>query len=462
MSSTYPSGGGFGLLARYRQTFAHYWKQRHQSPSLLLTADEAEFSPPALALEERPVSPTMRLTARVLLAFVALAVAWSILAKVDIVVNATGKVIPSGRTKTIASVDTASVRAIHVTEGQVVKTGDVLIELDAREHEAERDKATGDELVARLQIARSRALITAIELRQPPRLARVLGVSADAWHDAQLHLTGQYLEYTSKLAQLEADIEHDEIAMPLAVERERIYESLLQNHDVSTDAWLAKKQDRVDLEGRLVDARNARLVLIAQTKKEAYDALTDASKTAASSEQDAVKAGSHARWLTLRAPVDGTVQQLAVHTVGGVVPAAQPLLVIVPEEKRIEVEATLPNKDIGFVQEGQRAEVKITAFDYTKYGTISGRVTMVSRDAIQGSAGKEEKNAKEDDDDKDRGLVYSVKVVLDKPIIRVEGRDVPLTPGMSADVDIKTGTRRIIEYVLSPLLRHQHESLHER
>lgn len=414
---------------------------------LLMTADEAEFSAPAVALEERPVSPTLRLTAAVLSAFVLLTLAWAVFSQVDIIVNATGKVIPNGWSKSIASVDTASVRAMHVYEGQMVRTGDVLIELDAREHEAERDKATGDELAARLQMARSRALITALEQHRLPQLSLVPGVSPNELQDAQSHLTGQYLEFSAKLEQLESDIERYQAALPLAVEREGIYESLLQNHDVSKDSWLAKKQDRLDLEGRLADARNARLVLIAQTRKEAYDALTDASKAAASSEQDAVKAVSHARLLTLRAPVTGTVQQLDVHTVGGVVQAAQTLLVIVPLEKRVEVEAFLKNKDVGFVHEGQTAEIKINAFDYTKYGTITGRVTTVSHDAIE---------------DKDRGPGYSVKVLLDHAVMRIEGHDVAITPGMSADVDIKTGERRIIEYVLSPLLRRQHESLHER
>lgn len=447
MSSLPTVRASFGLLERYRQTLAHYWKERHRAPGLLLTTDEAEFSPPALALEERPVSPTLRLTAAVLTCFILIALGWAIVSRVDIVVNATGKVIPSGWTKTIASVDTASVRAVYVTEGQAVRAGDVLIELDAREHEAERNKATGDEIAARLQVARSRALIAAIDSHRPPKLEPVAGVAADALQDARLHLTGQYLDYSTKLVQLDADIERYETAVPLALERERIYENLLQNQDVSTDAWLAKKQDRLDMEGKLGDARNARSVLIAQTRKEAYDALTDASKTAAASEQDAVKETSHERWLTLRAPVDGTVQQLTVHTVGGVVQAAQPLLLIVPAEKRVEVEAMLQDKDVGFVQEDQSAQIKVAAFDYTKYGTLSGRVVTVSHDSIE---------------DKDKGLVYSVKVVLDKPVIRVQGRDVPLTPGMSVDVDIKTGTRRIIEYVLSPLLRHEHESLHER
>jgi len=447
VSAEFPESSFGGLLARYRDTLAYHWRERHRRLGTLLRADEAEFSPPALALQERPVSPTLRWTAGVLVMLVATALAWAVLARVDIVVGATGKVIPSGRTKTVASVDTVTVRAIHVTEGQAVKAGDVLLELDAREHEAERDKATGDEVVARLQMARSRALIDAVDSRTPPKLTPVAGVSADQLHEAQLHLAGQYQDFEAKLAQLDGDIGRYSRAVPLAQERETIYESLLQNHDVSTDAWLAKKQDRVDLEGRLGDAIHSRSALIAQTKREAYDAFTEASKTAASSRQDAVRAGSHARLLTLRAPVDGTIQQLTVHTVGGVVQAAQPLMQVVPAERRVEIEAFLKNRDIGFVAERQTAEVKIDAFDYTRFGTIPGRVTSVSHDAIE---------------EKEGDLVYSVKVVLDRPSIEVQGRPVPLTPGMTVQVEIKTGSRRVIEYVLSPVLRRQHESLHER
>jgi hemolysin D len=136
-----------------------------------------------------------------------------------------------------------------------------------------------------------------------------------------------------------------------------------------------------------------------------------------------------------------------VHTIGGVVPAAEPLMMIVPKVNIIEIEASLENKDIGFVQEGQTAAVKVDAFEYTKYGTIPAHVTHVSHDAIQ--------------DDK-KGLIYSVIITMDKSSIDVDGRNMPLSAGMSVKVEIKTGTRRVIEYVLSPLLQHQRESLHER
>ena len=141
------------------------------------------------------------------------------------------------------------------------------------------------------------------------------------------------------------------------------------------------------------------------------------------------------------------MQQLTVHTLGGVVAAAQPLMQIVPTQGAVEVEAFVESKDIGFVQEGQMAQVKIDAFEYAKFGTVAAKVLHVSRDAIQ---------------DEKRGLLYAIKVVLDKPTLQIDERKVSLAPGMSTMVEVKTGSRRVIEYVLSPLKQHGRESLRER
>ncbi|CAG9932450.1 Membrane fusion protein (MFP) family protein [Candidatus Nitrotoga arctica] len=179
----------------------------------------------------------------------------------------------------------------------------------------------------------------------------------------------------------------------------------------------------------------------------AYDQMTEGNKAAAAYQQDALRSDAHSKLLRLTAPVDGTVQQLDVHTVGGVVSAAKPLMQIVPKETRVEVETFLENKDVGFVQEGHTAEIKIDAFEYTKYGTVTGKVIHVSRDAIA---------------DEKKGSIYSTKITLDKATIAVEGKEMPLSAGMSVNLEIKTGERRIIEYVLSPLMRHKRESLNER
>lgn len=163
--------------------------------------------------------------------------------------------------------------------------------------------------------------------------------------------------------------------------------------------------------------------------------------------QELVKARKRDELMKLRAPVTGTVEQLAVHTVGGVVEPAQPLMRIVPEGGGVEVEATLPNKDVGFVQAGQTAKVKLQTFPFTKYGTVPAIVTDVSQDAVQ---------------DEKRGLVFVVRARLGRDVVNVHGSPVRIAPGMAATVEVKTGYRRIIEYFLAPLLQYTSESLHER
>jgi len=441
-----------GLLAHYRRVFGFHWERRHDHRHGVFNEDEAAFLPAALSLQERPVSSTIRWTGRALMALIVLAFAWSILGKIDIVVNATGKVIPSGRTKSIASVDTASVRALHVVEGQFVKAGEPLLELDTSASDAEHDKASGDAVVAALQAARSRALVRGVETLSAPRLPAIDGVTQEQWQVEQNHLQGQYKDFRSKLDRIDSDIQHFTQALTLATRQAQDYKELAQTHDVSMHAYLDKEHARVDLQGQLADARNQRAGLIAQTRKDALDTLTEGGRVEHGARQDAVRAASHSRLLRLTAPVDGTVQQLAVHTVGGVVPAAQPLMLIVPQQDTVEVEAFLENKDIGFVREGQEAQVKVDAFDYTKYGTLAGTVTHVSHDAIEDEKQQDEK----------KRLTYSVKVQLDAPALRVDGKAVPPSPGMSVNVEVKTGTRRVIEYVLSPLLQEAHESLGER
>jgi hemolysin D len=161
----------------------------------------------------------------------------------------------------------------------------------------------------------------------------------------------------------------------------------------------------------------------------------------------------------IRSPVDGTVQQLAVHTVGGVVQPAQALMVIVPDGSDVEVEAQVLNKDIGFVHEGQRVRVKLEAFPFTDYGLVEGRVVTISRDAVQqdpppGSEGQSKGQAP--------GLIYAARIRLERNWIGVGGRRQPIGAGLAVQAEIKTGERRIIKYLLSPISQALDEAGRER
>jgi hemolysin D len=306
---------------------------------------------------------------------------WSVLGKIDIIVDAQGRIVPSRRTQTITAMEVGVVAKLHVTEGQTVRAGDRLIDLDTRSSDHERDKAIGDRQSAQLQAARSRALLTSLDSGYPPALAALSGVPVPLQVDARRQLDDQWRDFVAKRDRLAQDIVRYSDALPLATERAKDYEALAKEHDVSQHAWSEKEQARVDLEGQLRDARADQDSLVADTRKTAQESLYEAQHLLDDAAQDAARAQVHSDLLTLQSPVDGTVQQLAVHTVGAAVPLAQPLMEIVPKDGPVEIDAMVSNKDIGFVHEGQPAEVKIEAFEYTKYGTVPAHIVQISRDA---------------------------------------------------------------------------------
>jgi hemolysin D len=194
--------------------------------------------------------------------------------------------------------------------------------------------------------------------------------------------------------------------------------------------------------------------------------MAKANQTADQLLQEGIKARQRTGLQTLRSPIDGTVEQISVHTVGGVVTPAQTLMVVVPDGPKLEIEATLPNRDVGFVEVGQPAEVKIEAFNYTRYGLVHGKVRLIGRDTMRSArpsdgAAKDPVAAKQTPGHQEDSS-YMVFVALNETTIDTELGKMQLGPGMAATAEIKTGERRVIEYVLSPIMRYRHDSLRER
>jgi hemolysin D len=189
------------------------------------------------------------------------------------------------------------------------------------------------------------------------------------------------------------------------------------------------------------------LLALADSRREAFEKLEELEKQNRAQRQELIKASDIAEDQVLSSPVDGVVQQLKVHTIDGVVTPAEQLLVVVPKDQTLEVEARVLNKDIGFVRAGQSVTVKIEAFPFTRYGVISGTVTSVSNDAIA---------------DEKLGLYYAARVRVARSTMSVDGVDVLLSPGMAVTAEVTTGTRRLIDYVLSPVTEHLTQSGRER
>lgn len=443
-----------GLARHYIETWRFWWGKREERSRQPYQRDEAQFLPGVLALQETPFSPTLVWTSRVLICFALGIVIWSFVSKVDVIVTAQGKVVPGDRIKTIASVETASVVALHVAEGESVRAGQLLVELDATASDTEYDKAQADAASAMIDKARAKALIRAIDTGERPVWPRLADFELGGTHVSQnnvdaekAHLWGAYADYVAKAEQFRAEIARYETTLPLIEKTAKDYGVMLGNGDVSQHAFLEKEEARIELEGLLRDAKAKLGGLATETKRQAYDLIATSEQREIAAREDQRRSAQHSHLLKLTAPVDGVVQQLTLHTIGGVVPPAQPLMLIVPKEKNVEIEAMLDNKDVGFVQEGQEAQVKIDTFDYTKFGTLGARVVHVSADAIPQDQ---------------KGLQYAARIVLDRSEMMVDNRKVSVTPGMTVNVDIKLGERRVMDYLLTPLLQHTGGSFHER
>ncbi len=437
---------------------------------------------------EKPPSPAGRAIAWSVIAFFTIAAVWAMVGDIDIVATAQGKIIPSGRVKVIQPMEIGVVRDIHVQEGQRVEAGDLLIELDPTSTQADLGRLEMELVAARLDEARYRQLdkmtsdvsggvepnaMAVPELDLPDLLAKQVSTGAirlqeqmlaSEWSEQQARLAALDNTIESRQADLAAtrnEVKKLEGTLPLITRRANALKVLVAKKLSAEQAWLELEEERVKQQQELAvlknriaqvtasinEAKQQRRALDSEFRRNLLTSLSETERRIDQLQQERVKASQRTELQRLIAPVSGVVQQLAIHTIGGVVTPAQELMKIVPESESLEVEAWILNKDIGFVNEGQAAEVKIETFPFTKYGTISAKVIDVSNDAVT---------------DEKKGLVYAGRVLMQKSAIQVGDKLVNLTPGMAVTVEVKTGKRRLIEFVLSPLLRYKEESLGER
>jgi len=457
-------------------------------------SEELSFLPAALEIVETPPSPARRAIGAAIILLLCAALGWSWWGTIDVVASASGKIVPSGHTKVIQPFETGVVRSIRVQDGQAVKTGDALIELDPTVNAAERDHLQNDLLAEQLNIARIRAALAdgdpAADFTPPSGAALVL-VTAQR----QL-LVNQVTEHRAKIAALDrqeaqkeaeqattsATIHKLETIIPVIQQRVDIRKTLMDKELGSKLTYFEVLQLLVEQQQELgvqkshlreaeaaADAiRETRRQAVAEYRRTLSDELAKAEQKANGLAQDLIKAEQKTRLQLLTAPVDGVVQQLAIHTVGGVVTPAQALLVVVPSESELEIDAMVSNRDIGFVHSGQEAEIKVDTFNFTRYGLLHGRVLTVSQDAVIRERQENRSNDRtlgiQNDTSEPKGqeLNYSARVSLDRTQMRIDDRMVNLSPGMAVTVEIKTGSRKIISYLLSPLVRYNHDSLRER
>lgn len=465
------------LLRRYGQVFRATWNVRHQLDWQPRLSHEQAFLPANLEIIETPVHPAPKWAMRTIVALALLAILLCIVGQLDIVATAKGKLIPTVRVKLIQPAITGVVKKILVQDGQRVVAGQLLMELDPTQAAADSDKAKSAKIEAALTAARCRALLEAQELGHPAFVKSVPDATDAELEEAQHFADGLLHEYQDKVASARAELTRREAELestrqeiakleataPLARQQADDYRNLSVDNYVAKHEYLDKEQAALEQEHELKAQRSHSVELGAaiaqqhadisattsQFRREQLDSLDKATQLLAQNRDDETKAVTRQKLMSLTAPVAGTVQQLAVHTIGGVVTAAQSIMEVVPDDT-LEAEVNVENKDVGFVKVGQQAIVKVEAFPYTRYGYLTGTVSSVSNDSVSSKQ------------DGKQSASFVARIHIAKNTLRANGELVSLTPGMTVTGEIRTGKRSVAHYFLDPLVETAQESMRER
>ena len=435
---------------------------------------ETEFLPAILEVTETPPSPTGRLVMWSILFLIVVALVWSFLGHINEVAVAAGKVIPSGQIKTVQVKNKGIVKEINVEEGQLVEEGDVLVVLDPTTTSADYDSLRKRAAYYKLDIQRLTA-----ELTQQPftpeedpdldahDLAAEMALYQSRTSDYRTQRQSRQDVIEQRMAKLQAtQASYEKYAEVLAIaqEKEARLEALSEQNAISQFQLLEQQRETIEyaknaqseldsinsIRAEIAEAQQNLANVDAAYHKDIMTALVEAKKEYYTVTESIKKADEDSRMATIYAPISGRVYNLNIHTLGGIVTDAQPLMQIVPEDVKLEFEVYADNKDIGFIKVGQEAEVKVETYNFQKFGMYKAEVQEISADAVN--------------DPTDQIKHMKFKLLLDPTSndINVYGQPAKLEVGMNVSAEIKIKEKRIIDFFLDPFRRYTSEALRER
>jgi hemolysin D len=452
------------IISRYRKVWAAAWRVRKNNDDMRRSIEEAEFLPAALAVQETPVHPLPRVAMYLLVSIIVLALIGSYIFKIDVIVSAPGQIISTGQKKSIQALESSVVKKIYVNEGELVKAGDVLLELYVPGFETDIEKINIEILNSKNENHQNSKFLEYINNKN----TNPLGL------DKNNLLNSKLVEYEAKINRILAELESKKSeldaterqaqkfseALPIIQQKLNDFKELEQKGYIPRHAVLDQQQLLTDTKAELdiqkskINDANSQIKQTQLTlesyrselKRTTLEQIRDADTKLKLNSQELKKTTDRDTSLFIKAPVDGYVHQLVSNTLGGVVAATQTMMYIVPTDDLLEVEIKLENKDVGRLKQGMDAQVKIDTYPFTKYGTVNGRLRVISADAIV---------------DEKKGLLYSARVSLLNKSIISNGRENKLNTGMTTVVELNVGKRRVIEYFLDPFKKNMSESLRE-
>lgn len=378
-----------------------------------------------------PPLPRASLVVWIVGALLAVLLAWAWFFQLDEVSTGTGKVVPSSREQTIQSLEGGILVDLKVREGDIVEAAQVLAQLDRTKTESTVQESASRVRAALAMAARLTAevggtpLVFPPEVREEPELVR-----------------GETALYQSRREQLGSSLAGVTQALVLMRRELALTEPLVSRGAASDVEVLRLKRQINEADTKAADLKSQYYVKAREDLARA-NAEIEAQRSVTRGRSDSLTR------LTFASPVRGIVKDIAVTTVGGVLPPGGKLMEIVPLDEKLLVEARISPRDVAYIHPGQDATVKVTAYDYSIFGGLPGKVTIISPDTIQ-------------DDVKRDVYYYRVYIRTDADHLKNKrGESFPIVPGMIATVDIHTGRKTVLDYLLKPLNKAR-EALRER
>ena len=430
--------------------------------------DRHEFKPLLVEIEDRPLNPLGRAVFWIVIAAILFTCLWMFFGKVDVVVTARGKVIPSGEVKIIQPLNAGVVRNILIQPGDYVTKGQLLMEIDPSEIDPELASMQADHKQAELEIERINSLLEerTFTVHSDQYDAEVLRVQQEIYISEKERLKKQVQVKQESLLQLDERLAaEDKVAEQagymFAVLTEKLERLQKVKEIISRDEYERSESEakQYETECKISEHRTAELIALKQQTNQEIATIKEEYRNRLLTELSEKKQRylylqariEKAEFISARqqitAPVAGYISRLLFHTIGGVVTPAEKLAFIVPENSPLLIKATLLSKDMGFIAENMAASIKIDTFSFQKYGTIDGKVIQVSKDSIE---------------DEHLGLVYEVYIAPEKNTLLVDGIETPISAGMSVTAEVKVGKRRIIEFFIYPLIKYLDEGISVR
>jgi HlyD family secretion protein len=441
-----------------------------------------DFNPRLLEVARRPPSPKPRLMLGALLALVIGVLVWAAIGRMDIVAKADGQLVPEGRLKIVQPFEKGRVERILVEAGDRVEKGEPLVVMDTRLADADLERITQQLAKARLELRRVRAVLQGETFEKrpsdPPALFRRVAAKhrghQRSFEDARARHRASLERARKELASAKATRAQLEQTLPILRSGEQALSQLESEGYASRVKLLDKRRARIKAQQQLaaqehrIEALRAEIEAVkgklASLKSERRKRLLDQRVKLAARVDDLRqrkrKLDHRRNLMRIEAPADGVVKQLATHTRGSVVPSGAVLMRLVPSGEPLRAEVFVSNSDVGFVHQGQEARLKLTAFDFQRYGTIEAKVDHVSPDA--GGGRQKSGKGKQGASGKPKGNRYPALLSLSRQHMTDGGERLDLRAGMHVTAEIKLGTRTVLEYVLSPITEGLKEAGRQR